>query len=167
MWMLLLYVGLAGGVGGLVNSLLSDNGFALPKQEKVDAIAFYRPGWIGNVLLGAIAAAASWGLYGPLAAYYIAGTVQAMKLNSLPENIGLALSSLVGAVLIGIGGARWLRTRSTRPFLGRLRVKPRAPSRRLGLRADCSGITYSGAEHCQEPQVGVGPLRSALHRLAA
>jgi hypothetical protein len=108
MWLLLLYVTLAGAVGGVVNALVTDKGFLLPSKEQVDALTIYRPGWIGNVIIGAIAAAISWGLYGPLAAYYIAGTAEALKRNTSPEQIGLALSSLVGAVLIGVGGARWL-----------------------------------------------------------
>ena len=108
MWLLLLYVALAGAVGGVVNALVTDKGFRLPRTEQVDAITIYCPGWIGNVITGAIAAAISWGLYGPLAAYYIAGTAEALKAHAAPDQIGLTLSSLVGAVLIGVGGARWL-----------------------------------------------------------
>jgi hypothetical protein len=108
MWWLIVYVALAGAVGGVVNALLTDNGFALPRREKVDKLTIYRPGWTGNVLIGMVAAAVSWGLYGPLASYLVAGTPEAMSTNDSPEQIGLALSSLVGAVLIGIGGARWL-----------------------------------------------------------
>src|SRR5438552_3140303 len=108
MWLLLLYIAFAGALGGVVNALVTDKGFYLPSKEQVDAITIYKPGWIGNVLLGAIAAAISWGLYGPLAAYFIAGTPEAMKTNTTPDKIGLTLSSLVGAALLGVGGARWL-----------------------------------------------------------
>src|SRR5262249_5957617 len=108
MWLLLLYVMLAGALGGLVNALMTDHGFFLPRREEVDQMKIIRPGWIGNVIIGAVAAAISWGLYGPLSAYYIAGTAEALKSNTALDKIGLALSSLVGAVLIGVGGARWL-----------------------------------------------------------
>jgi hypothetical protein len=108
MWLLLFYVAIAGAVGGVVNALVTDKGFLLPSKEHVDAITIYRPGWIGNVVIGAIAAAVSWGLYGPLAGYTIAGAAEALKTNTPADQIGLALSSLVGAVLIGVGGARWL-----------------------------------------------------------
>jgi hypothetical protein len=47
----------------------------------------------------------SWGLYGPFAASYIAGGPTSIGSTS---PAGLTLSALVGAVLIGIGGARWL-----------------------------------------------------------
>jgi hypothetical protein len=50
----------------------------------------------------------SWGLYGPLSPYYIIGTEQALAANALPETVGLTLAALVGAIMIGIGGARWL-----------------------------------------------------------
>jgi hypothetical protein len=55
-----------------------------------------------------VAAVVSWGLYGPLSPYYIVGSEQALAANALPEEIGLTLASLVGAILIGMGGARWL-----------------------------------------------------------
>jgi hypothetical protein len=31
-----------------------------------------------------------------------------MATNSSPEKVGLSLASLVGAILVGVGGARWL-----------------------------------------------------------
>lgn len=108
MWLLLLYIASAGGIGGVVNALVTDKGFYLPSKEQVDDLTIYRPGWIGNVIIGAISATISWGLYGPVAALFIAGTAEAMKTNTAPDKIGLTLSSLVGAALIGVGGARWL-----------------------------------------------------------
>lgn len=108
LWLLLLYVSLAGMLGGIVNALMTDNGFFLPKKEDTDGRTIYRPGFVANILIGAVAAVVSWGLYGPLAAYFIAGTQEAMRTNVSPDKIGVTLSSLVGAVLIGVGGARWL-----------------------------------------------------------
>lgn len=108
MWMLLLYVGIAGAVGGVVNALLTDNGFFLPRREQVDGTHLYRPGFLGNVLIGAVAATVSWGLYGPLASVLIAGAKNALEANASTGNVGLTLSSLVGAVMVGIAGSRWL-----------------------------------------------------------
>jgi len=107
MWMLLAYVAIAGAAGGVVNSLLADNGFRLPQSEPAGDTTIYRPGWIGNVVVGMVAAVVSWGLYGPLASYYVAVS-GGLKAAAATEPIGLTLSTLVGAVLIGIGGARWL-----------------------------------------------------------
>ena len=79
MWSLLLYVAAAGGVGGIVNASMSDKGFKMPSVDKVDDIAILQPGWIGNMIVGAVAAAVSWGLYGPLASRFIDGTPAALQ----------------------------------------------------------------------------------------
>lgn len=108
-WLMLLYVLIAGAAGGMVNALMTDNGFLLPKSEKInDKTSIFRPGYIGNVLIGALAASVSWGLYGPLSAYYIAGTEQALAAKAAPDKVGLSLAALLGAILVGIGGARCL-----------------------------------------------------------
>ena len=62
----------------------------------------------GRVFVGAVAAVVSWGLYGPLSSYYIAVANGAVQASASKEPVGLTLATLVGAVLIGIGGARWL-----------------------------------------------------------
>jgi hypothetical protein len=107
MWLLLLYVALAGGIGGVVNALINDKGFRMPGKVTVDGNTIFQPGWIGNVVLGAIAAAISWGLYGPLATHVIAGADEASKNPANSDGVVLVLSSLVGAALVGVAGARW------------------------------------------------------------
>jgi len=106
-WLILLAVCVAGAVGGIVNALLTDNGFMLPKAAVTDGQSILRPGFLGNMFIGAVAAGISWGLYGPLATYTLMGSEKAMA-NNPPEGIWLSVSSFVGAVLIGISGARWL-----------------------------------------------------------
>ena len=109
MWLMLGLVLLAGALGGVVNAFMTDNGFLLPKTEQLaGGSTLLRPGYLGNVLVGAVAALASWGLYGPLAAHMVAGTAQALGSNPPDDRMGLTLASLVGAMLVGIGGARWL-----------------------------------------------------------
>ncbi|WP_133300435.1 hypothetical protein [Paraburkholderia lacunae] len=102
----LLYIALAGAVGGLGNAFLSDNGMVLPRVEKVagTATTIYRPGFLVNMFIGALAAAISWGLYGAGANASLLGTPGAP--NAVPVN--LTVSSLAGAILVGLGGARWL-----------------------------------------------------------
>jgi hypothetical protein len=102
---LLFLVSVAGAVGGVVNALLSNNGFVLPRAEQADGVKILRPGYLGNILIGAVSAGISWGLYGPLANFIILGTPDALSKN---PSAGLTLSALVGAVLVGVGGARWL-----------------------------------------------------------
>jgi len=99
----------AGAIGGAANAFITDNGFILPKYEHTaSGSEILRPGFFGNLFTGAVAAIISWGLYGPLSAYLIAGTVEALQTNAAPDKVGLSLASLVGAVLVGVGGARWL-----------------------------------------------------------
>lgn len=107
-WLILLFVALAGGLGGIVNSLLTDNGFALPKLDA----GILRPGVVGNVILGAFGAAVTWGLYGPLKDAVIFGVH--------PENevgASLTITALVGAALAGAGGARVITNEIDKRFL--------------------------------------------------
>jgi|SRR3989442_834978 len=104
-WTLLLIICAAGAVGGVVNALMTDNGFVLPRRESVDVGSILRPGFIGNIIIGAVAAGISWGLYGPLANNVIFG---AAGLTKNTEGVGISVSALVGGVLVGVGGARWL-----------------------------------------------------------
>jgi len=99
-WLILL-VAAAGMFGGLLNALLTHNGFVLWRWAKTDDGRIFRPGVFGNVLVGGGAAAISWGLYGPLAAVDLFGATPA-------AGHPLTLSALVGAALVGVGGARWL-----------------------------------------------------------
>jgi hypothetical protein len=103
-WLILGIVFLAGVVGGAVNALISDNGFILPKSVRTDDGRIVRPRFSRNVGIGGIAATISSGLYGPFAAYALIGGTAASNL----EPVKLTLSALVGAVLVGVGGARWL-----------------------------------------------------------
>lgn len=103
LWLILIVM-LAGGLGGVVNALLSDNGFILPKSAETNDGRIVRPGFLGNILIGGTAAAISWGLYGPFSAYPLFGDTS----TDTSEPIFLTLSALVGAVLVGVAGARWL-----------------------------------------------------------
>ena len=79
----------------------------LSRTEKTGGGSILRPGFLGNILIGGIAACVSWGLYGPFSAVTIVGG-PASGAGSGGAAAGLLLSSLVGAVLVGVGGARWL-----------------------------------------------------------
>lgn len=105
LWVLLAIVFLAGAVGGVVNAWMSDNGFMLPRTEESGGNRFIRPGFLGNIITGGVSACVSWGLYGPFATAYIVGGPAP---GAGGAALGLTLSSLVGAVLVGVGGARWL-----------------------------------------------------------
>jgi len=100
-WSVLGIITGAGGVGGVANALLTDNAFALPKFEASPAGRILRPGVLGNVFTGALAAALSWGLYGPLADFDVTA-------GAGGPPVKLTLFVLAGAVVVGMAGARWL-----------------------------------------------------------
>ncbi|MDH3798122.1 MAG: hypothetical protein OET21_07960 [Desulfobacterales bacterium] len=104
LWKYMTLIFAFGALGGVVNALLTDNGFILPKKEQRDNTKIIRPGFLVNIFIGGVAALVSWGLYGPFAAVFIIGGTNDPNLYST----GLSLSSVVGGLLVGVGGARWL-----------------------------------------------------------
>jgi hypothetical protein len=88
----------AGCFGGLVNALMIGE-FHLPRVDRRARI--WRPGWMGNVIVGGAAALFFWGLYGPMASAQIIGDGPSPK-------IVLHLAELFGGILSGIGGGRLL-----------------------------------------------------------
>jgi hypothetical protein len=101
--MLWLVIGLvfgAGCLGGLVNAVLAGE-LQLPRLD--EEARLYRPGWLGNILVGGSAALVFWGLYGPMASAIIIGPGQGAGTDAL-----MRVSELFGALLSGIGGSRVL-----------------------------------------------------------
>lgn len=98
-WVCASLIAIAGACGGIVNALISDNGFALPRRES----GVWCPGVISNILIGAFAAFASWSFYGSGAAIDLA--TQSATERSL---ISLRFSALAGAFLVGVAGAKWI-----------------------------------------------------------
>lgn len=105
-------IALRGGAGGIVNALLTDNGVALPRRETAGGASILRPGFLGNIVLGAVAAVVFWGLYGPFAEVNVVGKdprtepAVAGATRDEDDRFGETLSGLITAVVIGAGGAR-------------------------------------------------------------
>ena len=95
-WLALVIVGVAGGIGGAVNAYLTDNGFVFPKNETV----------------------ASWGLYGPFASANVIGSAAAGA--AAPS---LTLSGMIGGLLVGAGGGRWITDHVDKQMLKAAAVK--------------------------------------------
>jgi hypothetical protein len=108
MWGILGAIALAGAAGGLVNALLSDNGFVRPKT----ANGILQPGVLGNLILGAFAAVVTWGMYGPLKDAVILGRQPPGQVAAT-----LTVTALVGAALAGAGGARVITNEIDKRFL--------------------------------------------------
>lgn len=100
-WICALIVLSAGGVGGVVNALLSDNGFVLPRRIS----GILCPGFLSNVLVGALAAFTSWAAYGSGAGVDVA---RAAGAGDERAQISLTFSALAGAFFVGVAGARWI-----------------------------------------------------------
>jgi hypothetical protein len=87
----------AGGLGGIVNALISDNGFILPERRH----GIWCLGFLSNILVGAFAAFASWSFYGSGAGIDLADITERTV-------VSLRFSALSGAFLVGVGGAKWI-----------------------------------------------------------
>ena len=61
-WVCASLIAIAGSIGGVVNALLTDNGFVMPTRRS----HVLCPGFISNVLVGAFAAFSSWAFYGSI-----------------------------------------------------------------------------------------------------
>ena len=96
-WICASLIATFGGLGGVVNALLSDNGFALPRKE----FGVWCPGAVSNILIGGFAAFSSWSFYGSGASVELAD-------RSLRSVISLRFSALAGAFLVGVAGAKWI-----------------------------------------------------------
>jgi hypothetical protein len=119
-WELLGVICGCGAIGGIVNALLSeDRGLAWPKRVSVGDRSVWRPGFLGNIIIGAITAGLFWMLYGPYADTAVIGsTAESVVGRALEEEgeFGETLAGLAGAVLSGIAGARLLTATVDKKF---------------------------------------------------
>lgn len=96
-WTCALLITTAGATGGIVNALMSDNGFILPQSKK----GIICPGFLSNVLIGGLSAFSSWAFYG-------AGASIELAKSTARDEISLKFSALAGAFLVGVAGAKWI-----------------------------------------------------------
>ena len=87
------FILVAGAVGGLVSTVLSEGGFMAPTTF-TDARGYTRwhPGTAGDVVVGAVAGIAFWGLYTPDPSFTNPAAVR----------------PVIGSLLAGLGGGRVL-----------------------------------------------------------
>jgi hypothetical protein len=96
-WFCATLVSCSGAAGGIVNALLTDNGFILPTRVK----EIWCPGFLSNVCVGTFSAFASWAFYGSGAGLDVSGAGPRTQ-------ISLTFSALAGAFMVGVAGARWI-----------------------------------------------------------
>jgi hypothetical protein len=104
-WQSILVMFVAGLVGGLGNALLVDRGLRLPRKEG----DIWQPGFLGNMVIGGLAAVLMWGLY-------TAG--QAV----LTGNYTPSVQEIVGSIVAGLGGARVLTAELDKQLLRKTAV---------------------------------------------
>ena len=105
-WTCAVLITTAGAVGGVINALLTDNGFVLPTRMN----GVLCPGFLTNILVGAFSAFASWAFYGSGASIDLAQATERTQ-------ISLRFSALAGALLVGVAGARWITSEVDKQLL--------------------------------------------------
>jgi hypothetical protein len=106
-WICIAIIVFAGGLGGFANALLGGEGIPLSRWK--DGI--WCPGIIGNTFVGSMAAFISWGLYGS------GSGVDLAIANNPRTGVNLTIGAFAGAMLVGVGGARWLSNEVDKKFL--------------------------------------------------
>src|SRR5271155_2662498 len=96
-WVCAFLIAFAGAWGGVVNALLTDNRFPLPRKES----GVVCPGAITNILVGAFAALSSWSFYG-------SGATRELADKTPRTLIRLRFCAPAGAFLVGVAGAKWI-----------------------------------------------------------
>jgi hypothetical protein len=94
---LVLFVAGLGGIGGLANCLVSGE-LSLPHIDRNTKT--WRPGWVGNVIVGAVAAVVVWGIYGPFSSFDI--------IKSDFTQVSITIAQLLSSLVIGFSGGRIL-----------------------------------------------------------
>jgi hypothetical protein len=112
-----------GAIGGFVNALLAGDLHLPHREENV-----YSPGWIGNVVIGAVAALVVWGLYGPMAKVALIGQ------TAPGVQVVFTFAELAGSIVTGIGGGRILSSEVQKKALARERDELVENIRRPGSR---------------------------------
>jgi hypothetical protein len=109
-WTCALLIVVAGAVGGVLNALLTENRFILPRKES----GVLCPGFLSNVLIGSLAAFSSWASYGSGAGVELA---KGASEGSPRAEISLTFSALAGAFFVGVAGARWITNEADKQLL--------------------------------------------------
>lgn len=95
-----------GGLGSIVSAFIGDNGWHLPMMDN----GIFRPGWIGNFLVGGLAAVASFGM------------ANSSDLFEKTSSLKFTTSVLANALVIGFGGASWFKSQAEKMILQKTAV---------------------------------------------
>lgn len=93
-----------GAAGSFVNVFIGDSGLHLPMKDQ----GVWRPGFIGTVFVGIIAALASWAM--AKSAVLLGGNLQPVIFST---------GDLANALVVGFGGAKWWKSETEKDVLQR------------------------------------------------
>ena len=96
-WQIIMLIAGFGAIVGIVNCAISGE-FNYPRFDAGAKV--WRPGWIGNVLIGAVASVVVWGIYGPVASYDI--------LHGTLVDVHLTIAQLLTSLVVGLSGGKIL-----------------------------------------------------------
>jgi hypothetical protein len=97
----MIVVTIAGAAGGLANLFIGDSGLHLPKIE--DGV--FMPGWIGTVVVGALAGLGSWCV------------AKSIVIYGGPTVLTFSTGDIGNALLMGFGGAKWFKSEIEKDIL--------------------------------------------------
>ena len=101
MWAIVIVI-VCGAAGGFVNVFIGDSGLHLPKVEN----GILQPGFLGTLLIGALAAVGSWGA---AKAITIFGTAT--------PAFTFSTGDVANALMLGFGGAKWFKSETEKTVL--------------------------------------------------
>ena len=99
-WAILLVL-LAGAAGGFVNVFIGYSGLHKPRVEN----EVFQPGFLGTILVGALAALGSW------------GAAKAMTIFGAELPISFSTGDVANALLVGFGSAKWFKSETEKNVL--------------------------------------------------
>jgi hypothetical protein len=94
---IMIWIAILGAAGGIVNCAISGE-FSYPRFDATAKV--WRPGWIGNVLVGGVAAVVVWGIYGPFASYDL--------VHGNTAELHLTVAQLLTSLVVGLSGGKIL-----------------------------------------------------------
>jgi hypothetical protein len=100
--LMIIIVIVTGAVGGFVNVFIGDSGLHLPKFENDT----FQPGYLGTVLVGALAALGSWGAAKAVVIFGHDAT-----------SIVFTTGDIANALMVGFGGAKWFKSEGEKDIL--------------------------------------------------
>ncbi len=95
--LLLIMIAVAGCLGGLANCLVAKE-FVAMGRDSVSGV--WRPGWLGNILVGAIAALVVWCVYGPFATSDV--------FAAFSTELHITFFQIGSSIVVGLGGGSLL-----------------------------------------------------------